>query len=89
MVKTSLAVLVWATLVVASAVEAALFELNPGNLNVDIVITLIASVMAVTTVFFSMGLKEESTAIRYLFLMPVLLVGVLIVTLLLAFPIIQ
>jgi hypothetical protein len=87
--KTSLAVLVWASLVVGSAVEAAIFELNPGNLNVDIVIGLIASCMAVATVFFSMGIKEESTAIRYLFLMPVLLVGVLIITLLLAFPIIQ
>jgi len=89
MMKTSLAVFVWGCLVVASAVEAAIFELNPGNLNVDIVIGLIASIMAVVTVLFSMDIRHEPTAVKYLFLMPVLLVGVLIVTLLLAFPIVQ
>jgi hypothetical protein len=36
-----------------------------------------------------MNIREESTAVKYLFLVPVLLVGVLIITLLLAFPIIQ
>lgn len=87
--KTSLAVFIWGLLVVASAVEAAIFELKPGNLNVDIVITLIASASAITTVWFSMGIREETTAIKYLFMMPVLLVAVLIITLLLAFPVIQ
>ena len=74
---------------VASAAEAAIFEIKPGSLNVDIVIGLIASCMAIVTALFSMGIKDEPTAVKYLFLMPVLLVGVLIITLLLAFPIIQ
>jgi len=56
---------------------------------VYIVIGVIASVSAVVTALFSMNIREESTAVKYLFLIPVLLVGVLIVTLLLAFPIIQ
>ncbi len=87
--KTSLALGVWLYLVVASVVEVALFEIHPGNLNIDIGISLLASVSAVLTALFSMNLREESTAIKYLFLIPVLLVGVLLITLLLSFPIIQ
>ncbi len=89
MMKTSLAVGVWLYLVVASVVEVVSYRANPGGLNIDIVIGVIASVSAVVTVLFSMNIREESTAVKYLFLIPVLLVGVLIITLLLAFPIIQ
>ncbi len=89
MMKTNLAVGVWLYLVVATVVEVALFKVNPGNLNIDIVIGVIAAVSAVVTVMFSMNIREESTAIQYLFLIPVLLVGVLIITMLLAFPILQ
>ena len=89
MMKTSLAVGVWLYLVVATIIEVAIFETNPGNLSIDIVIGAIASISAVLTVLFSMGIREESTAIQYLFLIPVLLVGVLIITLMLSFPIIQ
>ncbi|MGA2198439.1 MAG: cytochrome C oxidase subunit IV family protein, partial [Nitrososphaerales archaeon] len=84
--KTNLAVGVWLYLVVATVVEVALFKVNPGNLNIDIVIGVIAAISAVVTVMFSMNIREESTAIQYLFLIPVLLVGVLIITMLLAFP---
>jgi multidrug transporter EmrE-like cation transporter len=87
--KTNLAVGVWLYLVVATVVEVALFKVNPGNLNIDIVIGVIAAISAVVTVMFSMNIREESTAIQYLFLIPVLLVGVLIITMLLAFPILQ
>jgi hypothetical protein len=89
MMKTSLAVGVWLYLVVATVVEVVSYRVNPGGLNIDIVIGVIASVSAVVTALFSMNIREESTAVKYLFLIPVLLVGVLIVTLLLAFPIIQ
>jgi multidrug transporter EmrE-like cation transporter len=89
MMKTNLAVGVWLYLVVATVVEVALFKVNPGNLNIDIVIGVIAAISAVVTVMFSMNIREESTAIQYLFLIPVLLVGVLIITMLLAFPILQ
>jgi hypothetical protein len=87
--KTTIAVAVWLYLVVASVIEALLYKVNPGNLNIDIVISLVAAVSAVLTVLFSMDLRDESTAIKYLFLIPVLLVAVLIITLLLAFPLIQ
>jgi len=87
--KTSLAVGIWLYLVVASVVEVVAYRVNPGGLNIDIVIGVIASVSAVVTALFSMNIREESTAVKYLFLVPVLLVGVLIITLLLAFPIIQ
>jgi len=89
MMKTSLAVGIWLYLVVASVVEVVAYRVNPGGLNIDIVIGVIASVSAVVTALFSMNIREESTAVKYLFLIPVLLVGVLIITLLLAFPIIQ
>ena len=89
MMKTNLAVGVWLYLVVATVVEVALFKVNPGNLNIDIVIGVFAAISAVVTVMFSMNIREESTAIQYLFLIPVLLVGVLIITMLLAFPILQ
>jgi hypothetical protein len=87
--KTSLAVGVWLYLIVASVIEVALYSADKGALNVDIGITLIACVSAIVTAMFSMDIREESTAVKYLFLIPVLLVGVLIITLLLAFPIIQ
>ena len=87
--KTSVAVGVWLYLVVASVIEVALYGADKGALNVDIGITLIACISAVVTVIFSMNIREESTAIKYLFLIPVLLVGVLIITLLLAFPLVQ
>jgi multidrug transporter EmrE-like cation transporter len=89
MMKTSLAVGIWLYLVAASVVEVVAYRVNPGGLNIDIVIGVIASVSAVLTALFSMNIREESTAVKYLFLIPVLLVGVLIITLLLAFPIIQ
>jgi hypothetical protein len=89
MMKTSLSVGIWLYLVVASVVEVVAYRVNPGGLNIDIVIGVIASVSAVVTALFSMNIREESTAVKYLFLVPVLLVGVLIITLLLAFPIIQ
>jgi hypothetical protein len=89
MMKTSLAVGIWLYLVVAAVVEVVAYRVNPGGLNIDIVIGVIASVSAVVTALFSMNIREESTAVKYLFLIPVLLVGVLIITLLLAFPVIQ
>jgi hypothetical protein len=90
MMKTALAVGVWLYLVVATVIEVALFEVGPpGTIDIDIVIGVIAAVSAIVTVLFSMNIREESTSIQYLFLIPVLLVGVLIITLVLSFPIIQ
>jgi hypothetical protein len=89
MMKTSLAVGIWVYLIIATVIEVALYQIHPGNLTIDVGIGLIASVSAVITAMFSMGIKEETTAVQYLFIIPVLLVGVLIITLLLSFPIIQ
>lgn len=89
MMKTIVALALWAYLVLVTLVEVLVERINPGNINVDIVIGLIACVSAILTALFSMGLKYEVTAIKYLFLIPVLLVGVLIITLVLSFPIIQ
>lgn len=86
--KQSTAVGVWAGLVAASVVEVGLFKINPGNTNIDLVIGVLASLAAAVTAMFSMDLREESTAVQYLFLIPVLLVAVLIITLLLSFPVI-
>lgn len=87
--KAATPVAVWAIMVVLACVEVLLFRTNPGNINVDIVIGLAAAVGAIITALYSMGLREENTAIKYLFLIPVLLVAVLIITLVLSFPIIQ
>jgi len=76
-------------MVVMAVAEVGLFSLNPGNINIDIVIGLVAAAGAIITALFSMGLREENTAIKYLFLIPVLLVAVLVITLVLSFPIIQ
>ena len=75
-------------MVVMAALEVALFRINPGNLNVDVGIGLVAAVGAILTALYSMGLREENTAVKYLFLIPVLLVAVLIITLVLSFPLI-
>ncbi len=87
--KQSTVVGVWASLVAATVVEVGLFELAKGNVGADIVIGFIAAINAVVTALFSMDLRDESTAVKYFFLMPVLLVAVLILTLLLAFPVIS
>jgi len=87
--KQSTVVGVWASLVAASVIEVGLFSLNKGSVDVDILIGLIASINAVITAMYSMDLRDESTAIKYLFLIPVLLVAVLIITLLLSFPVIS
>jgi hypothetical protein len=89
MMKQSTAVGVWAGLVAASVLEVGLFKINPGNTTIDVFIGLIAAIAAATTAMFSMDLREENTAIKYLFLIPVLLVAVLIITLLLSFPVIE
>ena len=72
-----------------TVVEVGLFNLAKGNTDVDIGIGLIAAVNAVITALYSMDLKDESTAIKYLFLIPVLLVAVLLITLLLAYPVVD
>ncbi|MDA4122922.1 MAG: cytochrome C oxidase subunit IV family protein [Thaumarchaeota archaeon] len=87
--KQSTAIGVWASLVAASVIEVGLFEYNKGTVIVDVLIGLIAASNAVITAMYSMDLKEENTAVKYLFLIPVLLVAVLIITLLLSFPVIE
>jgi multidrug transporter EmrE-like cation transporter len=82
-------VTIWLVMTVLAVVEVLLMRTNPGNLNIDIVIGLLAAFGGILTALFSMGLREENTAIKYLFLIPVLLVAVLIITLVLSFPIIQ
>jgi hypothetical protein len=87
--KLATTVGVWLYMVLAAVLEVLLFRSDPGNINVDIVIGLVAAASAVVTALFSMGLREENTAIKYLFLIPVLLVAVLIITLVLSFPLIE
>ena len=87
--KLATTVGVWLYMVVLAVVEVLLFQSDRGNINVDIAIGLVAAAGAVVTTLFSMGIRQESTAVKYLFLIPVLLVGVLIITLVLSFPIIQ
>ena len=87
--KTTTPIVIWLVMVVMAVAEVGLFKVNPGNINVDIVIGLVAAAGGILTALYSMGLREENTAIKYLFLIPVLLVAVLIITLVLSFPIIQ
>lgn len=89
MKPTSIAVIVWVYMVAAAFGEVLVSRSDPGNINVDIVIGFIAAVSAVITALFSMGLRQENTTVKYLFLIPVLLVAVLIITLVLSFPLIQ
>ena len=77
---------IWIYLVVATTIELYVFYLRPGVALTDYVIAAIAAVSAIVTAMFSMNLREESTAVQYLFLIPVLLIAVLILTLLLSFP---
>jgi multidrug transporter EmrE-like cation transporter len=89
MMKTSTAVGIWLYMVVAAVVEVLLYRQNPGNLSIDIGIGILAAAGAAVTALFSMGIREESTAVKYLFLIPVILVAVLIITLVLSFPLIE
>jgi multidrug transporter EmrE-like cation transporter len=89
MMKTSVAIGIWAYMVASAVIEVGLFNVDKGAINTDIAIGIVAAAGAVVTALFSMGLREENTAVKYLFLIPVLLVAVLIITLVLSFPLIQ
>lgn len=80
---------VWIYMVAAAVLEVLVSKSDPGNINIDIVIGLVAAVSAVITALFSMNIRQETTAVKYLFLIPVLLVAVLIITLVLSFPVIS
>lgn len=80
---------VWIYMVAAAVLEVLVSKSDPGNINIDIVIGLVAAVSAVVTALFSMNIRQETTAVKYLFLIPVLLVAVLIITLVLSFPVIS
>lgn len=83
------AITVWLYMIIAAVAEVYISSLKPGNINVDIVIGIVAAASAVVTALFSMNIRAETTAVKYLFLIPVLLVAVLIITLVLSFPIIS
>ena len=80
---------VWLYMVAAAVLEVFVSKADPGNINADIVIGLVASASAVITALFSMNIRSETTAVKYLFLIPVLLVAVLIITLVLSVPVIS
>jgi hypothetical protein len=88
MMKLVTTVGVWLYMIVAAVAEVFVSRAEPGNINVDIVIGVVAAASAVITALYSMNLRQEITAIKYLFLIPVLLVSVLIITLVLSFPVI-
>jgi cytochrome c oxidase subunit IV len=78
---------VWLYLVIATLAETLVFYRSPGNYSTEIAIGLIAAVSAIVTALISMNLKDESAAVQYILLVPVLLVAVLIVTMVLAYPV--
>ena len=78
---------VWLVVVLAALAETILYYLNPDAPVTEGVIGVIAAAAATTTVAFSMGLKDEEGAVRYMVLVPVLLVAVLITTMLFAYPV--
>jgi cytochrome c oxidase subunit IV len=86
--KITSTVSVWLYVVVATLAETLVFYRAPGNYTTEAVVGLIASVSAVVTVLVSMNLKDESAAVQYILLVPVLLVAVLIITMVLAFPVV-
>ena len=85
--KITPTVSVWLYLVIATLAETLIFYRSPGNYDTEIVVGLIAAVSAIVTALVSMNLKDESAAVQYVLLVPVLLVAVLIVTMILAYPV--
>jgi hypothetical protein len=85
--KTTSIVGVWLLIVVGVLVETFFFYQDPGGYGTESVIGLIAALAAVMTMVFSMGLKDEDRAVRYMLLIPVALVAVLTVTMLFAYPV--
>ena len=75
-------------MMVASAVmETFLYYQDPGGYGTESVIGMVAALAAVITVIFSMGLKDEDRAVRYMLLIPVGLVTVLTITMIFAYPV--
>jgi hypothetical protein len=77
-------VAIWLYLIVTTVVEVLIFYRAPGTFAVDTAIGLIALVNALITAYFLMNIKQEPATIHYLFLAPLALVMVLILTLLFA-----
>jgi beta-lactamase regulating signal transducer with metallopeptidase domain len=86
MKKTSIAG-VWLVVVVAALAETILYYQSPDVPITEAVIGVIAAAAAVLTVAFSMGLKDEDGVVHYMVLVPVLLLAVLIITMLFAYPV--
>lgn len=78
---------VWFVVVLSALAETILYYLSPDASVTEGVIGVIAAGAATTTVAFSMGLKDEEGAVHYMVLVPVLLVAVLIITMLFAYPV--
>jgi len=76
---------IWLYLIVTTVGEVEIFYTGPGTFSVDTAIGLIAFVNALITAYFLMNIKQEPSTIHYLFLAPLALVMVLILTLLFAF----
>jgi hypothetical protein len=85
MMKHITAIAVWMYLVAATVAEVLVFYSGPGHYTVEVAIATIAGVSAIVTAIFSMNLRKEPAAVQYIFLAPVLLVMVLILTMVLAF----
>jgi hypothetical protein len=88
MEKVTPTIIVWLFLVGATLVETLVFYQDPGGYYAEAAIGLMAAVGAVITTMFSMGLKDEATSVKYVLLVPVLLVAVLVLSMLLAYPVV-
>jgi hypothetical protein len=78
---------VWLTVVGSVVAETFVYYLDPGEIAAEVVIGVLATATALVTMLFSMGLKDEQRAVRYMLVVPVGLLAVLIVTMLLAYQV--
>lgn len=77
---------VWAYLAAATLAEMLVFYLFPGRFFFEGVIGFIASANAIVAIIVPMELKNEPRGIQFFLLVPVILVAVLLLGMIFAYP---
>jgi hypothetical protein len=79
-------VVVWGYLMAATLAEMILFYVFPAHLFFEGVIGFIASINGIVAIIVPMELKNEPVALQFFLFVPVLLVSVLLLGMIFAYP---
>jgi hypothetical protein len=79
-------IIVWVYLVAGTLGEMIVFYLFPNNFLFEGVIGIVAAANALVTIVVSMELKDEPRALQFFLFAPVILISVLLLGMIFAYP---